>query len=89
MSQSHLLRTGYKFRLHVPNSVEEALEIDKERGDTLWQDAINKEMTNVRIAFDKRSDQKPPPGFQLIPHNIIFEIKMDFTRKAPPTQLTY
>ena len=99
MSQSHRLRTGYKFGLRVPNTVEEALEIDKERGDTLWQDAINKEMTNVRIAFDIRSDNTPPPGFQKIPHNIIFEIKMDFTRKArlvagghktaPPTQLTY
>jgi len=52
MSQSHRLRTGYKFGLRVPNTVEEALEIDRERGDTLWQDAINKEMTNVRIAFD-------------------------------------
>jgi hypothetical protein len=99
MSQSYRLRTGYKFGLRVPNTVEEALEIDKERGDTLWQDAINKEMKNVRIAFDIRSDKTAPPGFQLIPHNIIFEIKMDFTRKAclvagghkttPPTQLTY
>ena len=99
MSQSHRLRTGYKFGLRVPNSVEEALEIDRERGDTLWQDAINKEMTNVRIAFDIRSDRTAPPGYQKIPHNIIFEIKMDFTRKArlvagghktaPPEQLTY
>ena len=99
MSQSYRLRTGYKFGLRVPNTVAEALEIDKERGDALWQDAINKEMTNVRIAFDIRSDKTPPPGYQKIPHNIIFEIKMDFTRKArlvagghktaPPTQLTY
>ena len=99
MSQSHRLRTGYKFGLRVPNSVEEALEIDRERGDTLWQDAINKEMTNVRIAFDIRSDRTAPPGYLRIPHNIIFEIKMDFTRKArlvagghktaPPTELTY
>mmetsp|Transcript_2147 Transcript_2147/g.3294 ORF Transcript_2147/g.3294 Transcript_2147/m.3294 type:complete len:1178 (+) Transcript_2147:1032-4565(+) len=99
MSQSHRLRTGYKFGLRVPNTVEEALEIDRERGDTLWQDAINKEMANVRIAFDIKSDRSAPPGYLLIPHNIIFEIKMDFTRKArlvagghktaPPTELTY
>ena len=82
MSQSHRLRTGYKFGLRVPNTVEEALEIDRERGDTLWQDAINKEMANVRIAFDIKSDRSAPPGYLLIPHNIIFEIKMDFTRKA-------
>lgn len=30
MSQSYHLRTGYKFGLQVPNTVEEALEIDKE-----------------------------------------------------------
>lgn len=99
MSQSHRLRTGYKFGLRVPDTVEEALAIDKERGDTFWQDAINKEMGNVRIAFDIRSEKNAPPGYQRIPHQLIFEIKMDFTRKArlvagghktaPPTELTY
>mmetsp|Transcript_18822 Transcript_18822/g.26690 ORF Transcript_18822/g.26690 Transcript_18822/m.26690 type:complete len:441 (+) Transcript_18822:2780-4102(+) len=99
MSQSHRLRTGYKFGLRVPNTVQEALEIDKERGDTFWQDAINKEMSNVRIAFDIRSEKNALPGYQRIPHQLIFEIKMDFTRKArlvagghktaPPTDLTY
>mmetsp|Transcript_25131 Transcript_25131/g.35990 ORF Transcript_25131/g.35990 Transcript_25131/m.35990 type:complete len:379 (-) Transcript_25131:1183-2319(-) len=99
MAQSYRLRTGYKFGLCVPSSVKEALEIDKERGDSFRQDAIAKETGNVLIAFDIRSDDKPPPGYQFIPHNIIFEIKMDFTRKArlvagghktaPPTELTY
>jgi len=99
MARSHRLKTGYKFGLRVPETVEEALEIDRENGNTLWQDAIAKEMQNVYIAFDVRSETQAPPGYRLIPHRIIFEIKMDFTRKArlvagghktdPPAQLTY
>ena len=99
MARSHRLKTGYKFGIRVPDTVEEALELDKASGNTLWQDAISKEMQNVYIAFDIRSETQAPPGYRLIPHRIIFEIKMDFTRKArlvagghktdPPAQLTY
>ena len=99
MAKSHRLKTGYKFGLRVPDTVEEAMEIDRINGNTLWQDAIAKEMQNVYVAFDIRSESQPPPGYCLIPHRIIFEIKMDFTRKArlvagghktdPPAQLTY
>lgn len=99
MARSHRLKTGYKFGIRVPDSVEEAIEIDTINGNTLWQDAIAKEMQNVYIAFDIRSESQAPPGYKLIPHRIIFEIKMDFTRKArlvagghktdPPAQLTY
>eukprot|EP00590_Aulacoseira_subarctica_P011644 CAMPEP_0172424146 /NCGR_PEP_ID=MMETSP1064-20121228/21716_1 /TAXON_ID=202472 /ORGANISM="Aulacoseira subarctica , Strain CCAP 1002/5" /LENGTH=1711 /DNA_ID=CAMNT_0013165931 /DNA_START=811 /DNA_END=5943 /DNA_ORIENTATION=- len=99
MAHSHRLKTGYKFGIQVPDTVEEAIEIDTISGNTLWQDAISKEMQNVYVAFDVRSETQAPPGYKLIPHRIIFEVKMDFTRKArlvagghktdPPAQLTY
>jgi len=99
MARSHRLKTGYKFGLRVPETVDEAMEIDRINGNTLWQDAIEKEMQNVYIAFDIRTESQAPPVYKLIPHRIIFEIKMDFTRKArlvagghktnPPAQLTY
>lgn len=89
-----------KFGLDVPNSVDEALAIDKKNGNTFWADAIKKEMTNSRVAFhllDK--DEKPPPGYKRITCHLIFDVKMDLTRKAryvagghltdPPTSLTY
>jgi hypothetical protein len=42
-----------------------------------------KEMTNVRIAFDlKERNCQPPVGYKQIPMKMIFDIKMDFTRKA-------
>ena len=50
-TQRHWLKT-HKYGIRVPNTVEEAILIDKENGDTLWWDAIMKEMKNVRPAFE-------------------------------------
>ena len=35
----------------IPKTVQEALNLDKENGNTLWYDVIVKEMKNVRVAF--------------------------------------
>ena len=80
--------------------MKDALRLDKENGNSFWQDAIEKEMTNVKIAFrfaDKNS--MPSPGFKKIRCHIIFDVKMDLTCKArfvagghltdPPTAMTY
>ena len=59
-----------------------------------------KEMKNVRVAFDiKERNTKPPPGYKHVGLMMVFDIKMDFTRKArlcargdqtePPVTLTY
>ena len=89
-----------KFGLEIPNTVEEALQIDKKNGNNFWAEAIEKEMTNARIAFEVMpKDEKPPPGYKQITCHLVFDIKMDLTRKAryvagghltdPPTSLTY
>ena len=60
-TQRHCLKT-HKYGIRVPNIVEEAIIIDKEHGDTLWWDAIMKEMKNVRPAlevFEKRKEDIP------------------------------
>jgi hypothetical protein len=41
-----------------------------------------KESSNVRIEFDVQENGKPPPGYNFISLMRIFDIKMDFTRKA-------
>ena len=41
----------HKFGIRIPKSVEEAVKLDKANGDTLWWDAICKEMKNVRPAY--------------------------------------
>ena len=61
-----------------------AIEIDKECGNTLWQDAIAKEMANVKVAFKVLLDgAKEPVRHQYIDCQLIYEIKLDgFRRKA-------
>ena len=83
MSQSRHKRSGYKFGIRIPRSTAEALEIDKENGNNDWYEAMMKEMNNVRIAFDtKRRGETASAGFKKIPLNMIFDIKLDFTKKA-------
>ena len=100
LSQKRAIQTGYKFGLRLPFTVMEALEIDQESNNNLWHDAIMKEMSNVRVAFElKERNTQPPVGYKHIPMKMIFDIKMDFTRKAclvagghdtnPPVSLTY
>jgi hypothetical protein len=83
LSQSRHARTGFKFGIKLPRSIKQALEFDKENGNTFWYDAIQKELKNVRVAFEPRGrGTKPPPGYQEIRIHWVFDIKMDFTRKA-------
>ena len=89
-----------KFGIEVPSTVEEALRLDLENGDKLWQEAIGKEMANSRVAFQiLETDDPPPVGFTEITCHLIFDVKMDLTRKAryvagghltdPPSSQTY
>ena len=77
----------HKFGIKVPKTVQDAIRIDKENGDTLWWDAILKEMKNVRIAFeeyDGNIDELTKKGYTKIDCHMIFDIKMgeNFRRKA-------
>jgi hypothetical protein len=57
-------------------------------------------MKNVEIAFEfLQPDQAVPIGYQKIPLHFVFDVKMDFTRKAclvagghmtdPPSSIAY
>ena len=85
-------RTTHKFGIRLPKSVEEALRIDEENGNTLWRDAIEKEMRKAKVSYSAILDATPQDvrsnkcdalrGHQEIKCHIIFDVKMDFTRKA-------
>jgi hypothetical protein len=74
----------HKFGFEIPKTVERALQIDRELGNTLWRDAIAKEMSAVRVAFKILNDgQEPPVGYQFMKCHMVFDIKLDgFKRKA-------
>jgi hypothetical protein len=81
--KSRYWKRTHKFGIRLPKSVKEALEIDRETGTTFWYDAICKEMRNVRVAFKiLEADEKVPVGSRFIPLHMIFDVKMDLTRKA-------
>ncbi len=99
MKSKYWQRT-HKYDIRLPKSVQEALKLDAENGNTLWCDAMQKEIKNVKVAFSFLEDDQPTPiGYKEIPCHIIFDVKMDFTRKArfvacghktdPPAMLTY
>jgi hypothetical protein len=72
-----------KFGIRIPRTVEEALRFDRDTGTTYWRDAIDKEMKNVMVAFQFLSEgERPPPGYQFIKCHLIFDTKLDGTRKA-------
>jgi hypothetical protein len=94
------LKRYYKYGIKVPTNTEEALEIDKETSTSFWRLAIEKEMLSVKQVFEFQPDDKPvSAGYKWIPLQMIFDVKIDFTRKArlvagghltdPPTTLTY
>ena len=64
--------------------VNEAYAMDKNNGNTLLQNAIQKEMENVKIAFQIIPEgKKPPNGFQYVDCCMVFDIKMeDFQQKT-------
>ncbi len=52
LSQRRHVKTGYKFGIKIPRTIEEALELDKINSNDLWFKAIMKVMTKVKIAFE-------------------------------------
>ncbi len=52
-------------------------------GNTLWQDALSKEMGNVCVAFEVLGPSiRAPPGWHKASGHLVYDVKMDFTRKA-------
>ena len=98
---SRLIKKNIKFCIRVPQTVIEALRLDKKNGNHLWRYGITKEINAAIISFILIDEgENPPPTYQEIRCHIIFYINMeDFRRKdryvagvhetvAPPT-LTY
>jgi hypothetical protein len=73
---------SHKYGIELPKSVKEALQIDRTTGTNYWELAIQKEMKNVMIAFEFNNDDKVPPGYKFIKCHMVFDVKMDLTRKA-------
>ncbi len=70
------LKLTHKFGIKVPKTTKEALEIDKKNGNTLWSNAIPKEMKDVQVAFRILPDgELAPIGYQKIPCHMVLMLK--------------
>ena len=85
LKSKYWVRT-HKFGIKIPKTVAEAKQFDEENGNTLWWDAIFKEMQNVRPAFEawEKSQAEITNEYQEVKCHLIFDVKMGekFCRKA-------
>ena len=73
----------HKYGIEIPRDVVHAKELDCINGNTLWMVTLKKEMYNVGVAFEILEDgSKAPSGWTKVMGHLVWDMKMDFTRKA-------
>ena len=82
-TKARVARVTHKYGIEVHTSVKHEKEIDLKNGNTFWQDAIGLEMKNVSVAFKiLENGDSVPIGWTQSSGHLVFDVKMDFTRKA-------
>jgi hypothetical protein len=80
---SRVCKCSHKYGIEVPRSVKEAFDFDRRNGNTFGADALTKEMGNVCVAFEILGpNDEPPVGWYKASGHIVFDVKMESTRKA-------
>ena len=70
-------RVTHKYGVKISQNIKEALAIDAINNDTYWSDAIQKEMGNLKVAFDiLEDDVAMPPGWTKTSGNLVFNVRM-------------
>jgi hypothetical protein len=93
---------NFKFGVEIPRDYEDALRLDAENGNTMWQDAVNLELLQLDEydTFDDRGlNPVLDPEYKIIRLHLVFDCKHDYRRKArmvagghmtdPPKDSTY
>ena len=80
---SRARKTTHKYGIEMPTDTEHAKRLDAKNGNTFWVEAIKKEMHDVGIAFEILEDNASMPmGYRKVTGHLVFDVKMNFTRKA-------
>ncbi len=83
MINTRVKRRTRKFGIKIPTSIAEAKAFDNKNGNTLWMDSLSKDMYEVGVAFQiLEDDEHVPVGYAEANGHVVFDVKMDFTRKA-------
>ena len=80
---SRVRNKTHKYGIEVPRTFAEAMALDAKNGNDLWRKAYLKEMGQVNVAFEYLArGERAPEGWKKASGHIIWDVKMDFTRKA-------
>ena len=100
-TSSWAIKKNIKFGIRIPQTVIEALRLDKNNGNNLWRYGIAKEINAFMIALKIIDEgENPPPTYLEIRCHMIFDIKMEYFRResryvagghatVAPRKLTY
>ncbi|KAL7549949.1 hypothetical protein ACHAWF_013200 [Thalassiosira exigua] len=108
-AKSKYWRTTHKYGIRIPKTPKEALRINRDTGTYFWEKAMIEEMAKAKVSYELVDGCTPEQvqsgkvpalrGYQEISCHIIFDVKMDFMRKArfvangsttdTPSALTY
>lgn len=76
-------RKTHKYGIPIPLTVKQAYEFDKTNGNNLWHQATVKEMGDNAVAFEILEDDEPlPVGYGQQSGHMVYDVKLDLTRKA-------
>ena len=76
-------QSKFKFGVEVPRDLDHVKKLDTDNGNTFWMDALKLGMTNLVCGLHILDDDEVVPvGWKQSSGHLIFDIKMDFTRKA-------
>ena len=81
--RNRILKTTHKYGIEIHTSVYYVYDIDKNNGGTFWRDVIRTKMQNNGLAFNTLSTgEQAPKGWHKVTGNLVFDVKMNFTRKT-------
>ena len=78
--KARVSKTTHKYGIEIPTSVKHALEVDEKNGNTLWRDALAKELTKVGVAFEVLNEGVGGHiGWSKVTGHLVWDVKIDFT----------
>ena len=73
--KSRIRKTTHKYGIEIPTSVKHAFELDEKNGNSMWRDALSKEMHNIGIAFEIMSEGQPAPtGWKKVTGHLVWDL---------------
>ena len=76
-------KVTHKYGIEILTGVEDAKELDRQNGNAIWMDTLAKEMYNIGVAFKVLDEREQAPnGLKKVTGHLVWDVKMDFMRKA-------